>query len=55
MLPQTGEVLTEMQVQALEKKQDDDVAHGEIETAHPSYLGSQEYFLRRHDQRRRQN
>jgi hypothetical protein len=32
---QTGEVLTEAQVVALEKKQEDDVAHGEIETAHP--------------------
>jgi len=31
-------------VQALEKKQDDDVAHGEIETAHPGYLGSQDTF-----------
>jgi hypothetical protein len=34
-IAQTGEVLTETQVSALEKKQDDDVAHGEIETAHP--------------------
>ena len=41
---QTGEVLTEAQVSALEKKQDDDVAHGEIETAHPGYLGSQDTF-----------
>lgn len=41
---QTGEVLTEMQVQALERKQEDDVAHGEIETAHPGYLGSQDTF-----------
>jgi transposase InsO family protein len=41
---QTGEVLTEAQVVALEKKQDDDVAHGEIETAHPGYLGSQDTF-----------
>lgn len=40
----TGEVLTETQVAALEKKQDDDVAHGEIETAHPGYLGSQDTF-----------
>jgi transposase InsO family protein len=40
----TGEVLTEAQVSALEKKQDDDVAHGEIETAHPGYLGSQDTF-----------
>lgn len=41
---QTGEVLTEAQVQALERKQEDDVAHGEIETAHPGYLGSQDTF-----------
>jgi transposase InsO family protein len=41
---QTGEVLTESQVAALEKKQEDDVAHGEIETAHPGYLGSQDTF-----------
>ncbi len=41
---QTGQVLTEAQVSALEKKQDDDVAHGEIETAHPGYLGSQDTF-----------
>ena len=40
----TGEVLTEAQVSALEKKQDDDAAHGEIETAHPGYLGSQDTF-----------
>jgi len=33
----TGEVLTEAQVVALERKQDDDAAHGEIETAHPWY------------------
>ena len=41
---QTGDVLTEAQVVALEKKQDDDVVHGEIETAHPGYLGSQDTF-----------
>ena len=41
---ETGGVLTEAQVRALEKKQDDDVAHGEIETAHPGYLGSQDTF-----------
>lgn len=39
-----GIVLTEAQVIALEKKQDDDLAHGEIETAHPGYLGSQDTF-----------
>lgn len=41
---QTGNVLTEAQVVALERKQDDDVSHGEIETAHPGYLGSQDTF-----------
>jgi transposase InsO family protein len=41
---ETGGVLTEAQVSALEKKQDDDIAHGEIETAHPGYLGSQDTF-----------
>ena len=40
----TGVVLTEAQVVALEKKADDDVAHGEIETAHPGYPGSQDTF-----------
>lgn len=37
-------MLTEAQVQALEKKADDEVACGEIETAHPGYLGSQDTF-----------
>lgn len=36
-----GKVLTETQVQALEKKQEDGVTHVEIETAHPEYFGSQ--------------
>jgi len=39
-----GIILTEAQVQALEKKKHDDEAHGEIETAHPGYLGSQDTF-----------
>ncbi|GLZ23306.1 hypothetical protein Bpla01_68340 [Burkholderia plantarii] len=39
-----GVVLSEAQVAALERKQDDDVAHGEVETAHPGYLGSQDTF-----------
>lgn len=39
-----GIVLTEAQVAALEKKQDDDQACGAIETAHPGYLGSQDTF-----------
>jgi len=41
---ETGDVLTEAQVVALERKQEDDVAFGEIETAHPGYLGSQDTF-----------
>lgn len=39
-----GLVLTESQVQALEKKKLDDEASGEIETHHPGYLGSQDTF-----------
>lgn len=39
-----GLVLTEAQVAALERKKDDDMACGEIETAHPGYLGSQDTF-----------
>jgi len=39
-----GLVLTEAQVAALEKKQQEDEACGEIETAHPGYLGSQDTF-----------
>jgi transposase InsO family protein len=37
-------ILTESQVQALEKKKQDDEAGGEIETAHPGYLGAQDTF-----------
>lgn len=37
-----GLVLTEAQVAALEQKKDTDLACGEIETAHPGYLGSQD-------------
>lgn len=37
-------ILTESQVQALEKKKNDDQVSGEIETAHPGYLGSQDTF-----------
>jgi transposase InsO family protein len=39
-----GIILTEAQIAALEKKQQDDEAAGEIETAHPGYLGSQDTF-----------
>lgn len=39
-----GIILTESQVIALERKQYDDEVSGEIETAHPGYLGSQDTF-----------
>jgi transposase InsO family protein len=39
-----GIILTEAQVIALERKKHDDEASGEIETAHPGYLGSQDTF-----------
>ena len=37
-------ILTESQIQALERKKQDDEASGQIETAHPGYLGSQDTF-----------
>ena len=40
-----GIILTESQVIALEKKKQDDEVSGEIETAHPGYLGSQDTFF----------
>lgn len=39
-----GIILSDSQVAALERKQQDDEACGEIETAHPGYLGSQDTF-----------
>jgi transposase InsO family protein len=39
-----GIILTEAQVQALERKKQDDEVTGEIETHHPGYLGSQDTF-----------
>lgn len=39
-----GYVLTEAQVQAMERKKQDDLECGEIETHHPGYLGSQDTF-----------
>ena len=41
---QDGMVLTEEQVVALEKAKQEKEAHGEIETEHPGYLGSQDTF-----------
>ena len=39
-----GLILTEPQLQAMEKAKEEKVAHGEIETEHPGYLGSQDTF-----------
>ena len=41
---QEGIQLNDQQIAALERKHEDDVAYGEIETAHPGYLGSQDTF-----------
>ncbi|WP_271785445.1 IS481 family transposase [Aquimarina algiphila] len=41
---QEGFVLTESQVQALERAKEEKQAHGEIETHHPGYLGSQDTY-----------
>src|SRR5215207_5825193 len=37
-------ILTEEQVRALEKAKEENQAHGEIETAHPGYLGAQDTY-----------
>lgn len=44
MVARDGVVLTETQLIALEKKKAEKEAHGEIETEHPGYLGSQDTF-----------
>ena len=41
---QDGIILTDAQVIALERKQEKKEAHGEIETEHPGYLGSQDTY-----------
>lgn len=41
---QDGIELNDQQIAALERKYEDDVACGEIETAHPGYLGAQDTF-----------
>ena len=41
---QEGLILTESQLQALEKQKVEKEAHGEIETEHPGYLGSQDTY-----------
>ena len=43
-MAETGAVLTESQLQAIERKLEEQQAHGEIETEHPGYLGSQDTF-----------
>ncbi|QHB18236.1 IS481 family transposase [Mannheimia pernigra] len=44
LVAEQGIILSEAQVQALERKKEDEIACGEIETAHPGYLGSQDTF-----------
>jgi transposase InsO family protein len=41
---QPGSILTEAQVQGLEKARQEQEACGEIETAHPGYLGAQDTY-----------
>lgn len=43
-IAQEGIVLTEAQMIALERKKEQREAHGEIETEHPGYLGSQDTY-----------
>jgi transposase InsO family protein len=43
-MAQDGMVLTEAQLKALENKKQLQEAHGEIETAHPGYLGCQDTY-----------
>lgn len=44
LVAQEGQVLTEVPLAALQKKKERDEYCGEIETAHPGYLGSQDTF-----------
>ncbi|MDW0777830.1 DDE-type integrase/transposase/recombinase, partial [Mannheimia haemolytica] len=44
LVAEQGIILSETQVQALERKKEDEIACGEIETTHPGYLGSQDTF-----------
>lgn len=43
-MAQENLILTESQVKALEKAKEEREAHGEIETEHPGYLGSQDTY-----------
>ena len=40
-----GIVLTESQLVVFERRKAEKEAHGEIETEHPGYLGSQDTFM----------
>ncbi len=47
-MAQDGIVLTESQLQVLEKRRSEKEAHGEIETQHSGYLGCQDtYYVTR--------
>lgn len=41
---QDGLILTESQIAAMERRKEEDVVHGEIETHHPGYLGAQDTY-----------
>lgn len=43
-MAQDGIVLTEAQLQALERRKNEKEAHGQIETEHPGYLGCQDTY-----------
>ena len=43
-IAQEGLILSEDQIRAMEKAREEKEAHGEIETAHPGYLGAQDTY-----------